>query len=405
MGHIVKPSDRGLANLESCPINDLEDDVNRLPEYDPETCTDGLINLSGAVNTLMGDFMATQMDDFAESYPLQNDLSTAVASFMNNYFEPAHPVQAEEVLVTNDVSSLIDLVAFNLCDPGEGILILVPTYAMFRTDLCARAGVELVKVSTADIPDQFSAAYSLQVVAKLEDSMAACRSRGVKVKAMLLCNPCNPCGRSYSSRTLLDFARFCGRHHLHLLSDEIYGMSSFESSDSALDTFSSVLAIPDDPAHGVFKENIHCMYGASKDFAAGGLRLGFLITRNDLLWKVCRRLCLFTWVTNFSTAFFTHFLSNEKAVEDYLALYRKRLRESYLGASAALRQSNIPFEPANSGMFFLIKLTKWLRYFDDFGAAGSRETKLCRYLAVTAGVYMSMGEVSPSLDNKCHPSR
>ncbi|KAK5111396.1 hypothetical protein LTR85_012170 [Meristemomyces frigidus] len=408
MAHIAKLSNRGLANLESSPVNGLEDDVHRLPSYDPEACPDGLIDLSGAVNTLMGDVVAKQMDDFAQNYSLHNatsygpvtgpkgsendELSRVVAGFVNRHFEPAHPVQTEEVIVTNGVSALIDLVAFNLCDVGEGVLVLVPTYSMFKTDLCARAGLEVVKVSTVDIPDQFSAQCSSQVVSKLEEAVGACRKQGIKAKAMLLCNPCNPCGRSYSKETLLALARFCGRHRLHLLSDEIYAMSSFDSPDSALDTFSSVLSIPDDPAYSVFGENIHCMYGASKDFAAGGLRLGFLITRSQLLWKTCRRLCLFTWVATFPTAFFTHFLSNDKAVEDYLALYRKRLRESYVGASAALRHYKIPFEPANSGMFFLIKLTQWLRYFD--GPKGeSRETELSRYLAFAARVFMSMGEV------------
>jgi aspartate/methionine/tyrosine aminotransferase len=188
-------------------------------------------------------------------------------------------------------------------------------------------------------------------------------------------------------------ARFCGRHRMHLLADEIYALSCFEPVELGLDMFASVLEIEEDPEHGVFKENIHAMYGASKDFAAGGIRLGFLITRSELLWKTCRRLALFTWVSSFSTDFFTHFLSDEKVVDDYVALYRKRLRSSYVSATKMLHSRGIPFEPANGGMFVFLKLTKWLVYFDGTNSKENRETQLCRYLAFEAGISLNMGQV------------
>jgi aspartate/methionine/tyrosine aminotransferase len=136
------------------------------------------------------------------------------------------------------------------------------------------------------------------------------------------------------------------------------------------------------------------MYGASKDFGGGGLRLGFLITRNALLWKTTRRLALFTWVTKFSAAFFARFLATEAAVDEYLRVYRARLRESYTSAARMLRKYNVPFDAANSGLFVFVKLTRWLVYFDGTDAEESRELKLCRFLIQSAGVFLSMGEVN-----------
>lgn len=73
MGHIIKPSRRGIANLESGAFIDLEDEITRqLPRYDPDTCPNGLIDLSGATNALMGDFMAEQAAEFAKSYALED---------------------------------------------------------------------------------------------------------------------------------------------------------------------------------------------------------------------------------------------------------------------------------------------------------------------------------------------
>lgn len=324
------------------------------------------------------------------------ELQIAVAGFINNHFQPSTPIGPECILTTNGVSSLAEqVVGFNLCDAGDGVMLMTPTYMMFPHNLCTRAGLELVTVPTddADDPDfdAFATGSAPKLVAKLEAAYVTAQQRRIRTRVLLLCNPCNPVGRSYSSATLLAIARFCGRHEIHMVADEIYAMSSFPSPDGDLDVFSSVLAIADDPSNKVYKENIHAMYGASKDWACGGLRLGFLITRNPLLWRTCRRLALSTWTTTFSTAFFTHLLSDAKAVDEYLDRYRLRLRESYLKISTLLRSNGIPFRPANSGLFVFIELTKWLVYFDK-ALVEEREAALCRYL-IEAGLFLSQGRV------------
>ncbi|KAL7798835.1 pyridoxal phosphate-dependent transferase [Trichoderma afarasin] len=379
MGNGSKPSKRALANLELESPADLEDKISHLPSYDLETCPDGLIDLSGATNMLVNDLMGEHMGKFVQDYPVENgvadgsltELSAAVAQFINRRFAPATAVQAGDILTTNGVSALIDMMSFNFCEPGEAVMVLTPTYLMFPHNLCARTGVQMIPAYLAS------------------------QRRGVNVRALLVCNPCNPTGRSYSKASLLEMARFCGRHKMHLLSDEIYAMSSFEPLEPGLDMFSSVLSIEDSPHDGVFKENIHCLYGASKDFAAGGIRLGFLVTRNELLWKTCRRLALFTWVSSYSTAFFTHFLSDAEAVDEYLALYQNRLRTSYIAASESFHKHGIPFQPANSGMFVFVELTEWLKYFDAPDVKG-QEVQLYRYLAFQAGVHLNMGQMSLS---------
>lgn len=42
-------------------------------------------------------------------------------------------------------------------------------------------------------------------------------------------NPHNPLGRPYPRETLLAYARFCEERDLHLVSDEIYGMSVYDN--------------------------------------------------------------------------------------------------------------------------------------------------------------------------------
>ncbi|KAJ5018449.1 WD repeat domain-containing protein 83 [Colletotrichum sp. SAR 10_99] len=400
--HAIKPSTRALANLESGAFIDLENEAGKLPQYDPEICPDGLIDLSGAINSLMNDVLEEEMTNFEKSYSLSEamkygdvmgpkGLSKAVSSFMNRHFSSARALSADDIIVTNGVSSLIDMMAFAMCNPGEGIMVITPTYMMFPHDVCARTGVSLINVDLDTIEDQFEAKDSAKVTKALGKAYSAAQKSRVTPKALLLCNPSNPCGRTYPRATLIEIARFCGQRKMHLLSDEIYAMSTFNPYDRAATPFTSVLSIPEDPENGVFTENIHCMYGASKDFGCGGLRLGFLVTRNELLWRSLRRLVLFTWVTSFSASFFMHFLQNEEAVDRYLSVYRERLGKQYDFTAKLLNKLRIPFGEADSGVFIFVKLTKWLDYFagdDD----NSREMKLCRHLLHEAGVFLSPGE-------------
>ncbi|KAI8239260.1 WD repeat domain-containing protein 83 [Colletotrichum sp. SAR 10_96] len=400
--HAIKPSTRALANLESGAFIDLENEAGKLPQYDPEICPDGLIDLSGAINSLMNDVLEEEMTNFEKSYSLSEamkygdvmgpkGLSKAVSSFMNRHFSSARALSADDIIVTNGVSSLIDMMAFAMCNPGEGIMVITPTYMMFPHDVCARTGVSLINVDLDTIEDQFEAKDSAKVTKALGKAYSAAQKSRVTPKALLLCNPSNPCGRTYPRATLIEIARFCGQRKMHLLSDEIYAMSTFNPYDRAATPFTSVLSIPEDPENGVFTENIHCMYGASKDFGCGGLRLGFLVTRNELLWRSLRRLVLFTWVTSFSASFFMHFLQNEEAVDRYLSVYRERLGKQYDFTAKLLNKLKIPFGEADSGVFIFVKLTKWLDYFagdDD----NSREMKLCRHLLHEAGVFLSPGE-------------
>ena len=46
---------------------------------------------------------------------------------------------------------------------------------------------------------------------------------------MLICNPTNPHGRTHSRQTLLDYCMFAEKHDLHLVSDEIYGLSVYDN--------------------------------------------------------------------------------------------------------------------------------------------------------------------------------
>jgi xeroderma pigmentosum group C-complementing protein len=68
-------------------------------------------------------------------------------------------------------------------------------------------------------------------------------------------------GKCYTREALEAILRFCNKHNIHLISDEIYAQSVYGMS-SAYTEFTSVLSID---MTGVINENlVHVMYGMSK---------------------------------------------------------------------------------------------------------------------------------------------
>ena len=95
-------------------------------------------------------------------------------------------------------------------------------------------------------------------------------------------NPTNVRTKKKSKDSIKTIARFCARHDLHLLSDEIYANTVFVNPVAPEATvFTSLLAMDLDDI--IDSNLVHVMYGASKDFCANGMRLGVLHSRSEEL--------------------------------------------------------------------------------------------------------------------------
>jgi aspartate/methionine/tyrosine aminotransferase len=149
---------------------------------------------------------------------------------------------------------------------------------MLDFDLCARNDIITVPVPCSSMEDRFSEVASPKLLSMLEKTVMAQLAKGVRCKVLFICNPANPQGRCYSAATLANLARFCRKHGMHLVADEVYSMSQYSSGPDSLDPFSSVLSIPEEKPGSL--SHVHCLYSLSKDFNMGGLRLGLLVTRN-----------------------------------------------------------------------------------------------------------------------------
>lgn len=64
----------------------------------------------------------------------------AMADHINRYFKPHTPIRGEQVTFSAGVTAINDMVAWNLTDPGDGILLGMPIYGDFKGDLTTKAG-------------------------------------------------------------------------------------------------------------------------------------------------------------------------------------------------------------------------------------------------------------------------
>lgn len=95
----------------------------------------------------------------------------------------------------------------------------------------------------------------------------------ITVKGVLLTNPGNPIGQRYPRSVIEACVKFCQERNIHFISDELYALSEYPSSDlqNAV-PFTSALQL-DTKAIGADLSRVHTVWSFSKDFGSSGLRM------------------------------------------------------------------------------------------------------------------------------------
>jgi 1-aminocyclopropane-1-carboxylate synthase len=135
--------------------------------------------------------------------------------------------------------------------------------------------------------------------------------------------------------------KFCSKHNIHLVSDEIYALTVFDTGNPDAKTFTSVLSI--DPTDIIDPALLHVEYGFSKDFGAPGLHLAALVTTNEEVQKVFTAIGLLQAPGGPSCHIGTLILEDEKFVEDLVALSRTKLAENYKAVTGILDEAGISY--------------------------------------------------------------
>uniref|UniRef100_A0AAY4B606 1-aminocyclopropane-1-carboxylate synthase-like protein 1 n=1 Tax=Denticeps clupeoides TaxID=299321 RepID=A0AAY4B606_9TELE len=324
-----------------------------------ENNPNGIINMGTSENKLCHDLLHKRLSqpDMVQIQPpmLQyadwkghRFLREEVARFLSHYCQSPSPLKADNVVVMNGCGSLFSAIAAALCDPEDAILIPTPFYGVITEDVGLYSSARLYHVHLSGEPP-----FHL-TVEKLEGALNRAKAEGVNVKAVILVNPHNPLGEIYSAEEMTSFLEFAKKHELHAIVDEIYMLSVFGERNS----FCSVLShdrLPD-------PQRTHVMWGLSKDFAMGGMRVGTLYSENRHLVEALDHLGYFHCVSGTTQHQVARLLQDRAWIDwEFLPENRRRLQEAHHYLTTELQGLGVPYLHRPVGFFVWADFSKYLR--------------------------------------------
>ncbi|KAF2648919.1 PLP-dependent transferase [Lophiostoma macrostomum CBS 122681] len=350
-------------------------------KYDPDNNPSGVVTqLTSAENHLVQQELTTFVNEVHTAGGSR--LPAALAVHLNEFWKPHTPLIGSDIRITSSATALHEILGFSLLNPGQGILTSRPYYGRFEIDFGFKAGVKIVPVNTAS-----EECFLPSVVNDFESALQESNANGIGIRAILITNPHNPLGRCYPKQTLIDLMKFCQKHQIHFLSDEIYSLTVFDSAEPNTYPFTSVLSI--EPV--IDPDLLHVIYGMAKDYGAPGFRIGALITRSKALHKAFTSIVRFHNPSGLSVAYATAMLEDRQWCRSFLELSRERIRDAYRYITTELNRIGLEYLPgSNAGLYVWVDMSRFLG--NNVGSSNERREQELSERALRHGILLQPGE-------------
>lgn len=424
---------RGLLALESPRVPYLEDFMYCLQNAcDPIRNPAGHIGLCVAENKLVLDVLAERLMQIGTATAAFSDSTVycynsflglpvardAVAYFLAKRFlfagepniEPETALQhvrPHHVAIGSGCAAVLHYLFFILGEAGECCLIPAPYYARFDSDMKSLAGI---------VPFGFQMANATLGPTEKDLNLAYIQamSKGLTPKFILLTNPNNPLGVIYKPQVLKDTIQWARKRNIHTIVDEIHALSAhtnnnarkrdgqphsmhpefhgsnsnnprIPTSDANSPGFQSIIKILDNN----LGNDVHMVWGLSKDFAASGLRVGVVYTQNELFMQalLASNISIFSCVSGPIQYVVSELLTDDTFIDHFLEESRDRLRNSYEMCVLKLEEMVLPFVPADAGLFVYVDFSSLLPH-----KTFAWERKLSELLFNYARIVLTPGE-------------
>jgi aminotransferase len=166
-----------------------------------------------------------------------------------------------EVLVTCGSTEAMISVMLTVFNPGDKVIIFSPYYTSYVADsILAQAEPIFVSLKTPDFKFDET---------DLEEAFKQ------KPKAIILCNPSNPCGKVFSREELLIIGSLAEKYNSYVITDEVYEHIVYKPFKQVY--FASL--------PGMFNRTISCS-SLSKTYSITGWRLGYVIAPKEIIENV-----------------------------------------------------------------------------------------------------------------------
>lgn len=367
-------SDRGLAASAKAVRVDMDLYFEAAADlYDAASNPDGKFPVNVAENRLTWDLLKAKIEDITRNFPVEDwvanytssvgALSTrqVFAGFLEKFLTKC-PIDPEHLCMGPGAAAVIEQTAWVLGNAGDVAVIPAPCYSVYTQDIGNRPGLERYDLITHQKSSELKGA-SLLNTGHLDNALKDIQSKGKNFRMLILTNPDNPTGVVYSREQLESIADWCIDHKIHLVVNEIYGLSLLNTAHPALKS--------DYPGEITIKsfaeiiwekksDYLHWWYALSKDFGVSGFRVGVLYTLNETLRKAYNNLNAPSLVSNYAQWIFEKLLADHDFVKSYIAANQYALTESYALAVTRLRMLNIPYSPARGSLFVWLDLSEFM---------------------------------------------
>lgn len=163
-----------------------------------------------------------------------------------------------EIVTTCGSTEAMMAAMMTVTDPGDRVVIFSPFYENYSADtiLCGAEPiyVPLVPPDFRFDPDVLEAAFRL------------------RPKALVLCNPSNPCGKVFTREELLTIASLAEKYDVYVITDEVY-----EHIVYAPCRHTYFASLP-----GMRERTVSCS-SLSKTYSVTGWRLGYIIAPPEII--------------------------------------------------------------------------------------------------------------------------
>ncbi|KAL1210200.1 Tyrosine aminotransferase [Cardamine amara subsp. amara] len=239
-----------LTTLNSCLNGDDSRPVVPLGHGDPSPfpsfCTD-----QAAVEAICDAVRSTKFNNYssASGVPVARK---AVAEYLSR--DLSYEISANDVHLTAGCFQAIEILITALATPGANILLPRPTYPMYDS----RASLSHLEVRYFDLLPEIGWDVDLDAVEALADD---------KTVALVLINPCNPCGNVFSRQHLQKIAETAYKLGILVVADEVYDHFTFGDDKPFVSMAEFAEIVP-----------VIVLGAISKRWFVPGWRLGWMVT-------------------------------------------------------------------------------------------------------------------------------
>ena len=261
-----------------------------------------------------------------------------------------------QVLVTCGGTEAMMSAMMALCDPGDRVLVFSPFYENYGADAIL-SGAEPIYIPL--VPPDYSFDPDL-----IEQGFR------VGAKAIVICNPSNPCGKVFTREELLLIGDLAKRYDAYIVTDEVYEHMVYAPS-----IHTPMAGLP-----GMAERTITCN-SLSKTFSITGWRLGYLIGPEKVV-EAARKVHDFLTVgapSPLQEAAVTGLGFGEEYYRSLNALYRQKRDYFLAGLDRLGLKHNIP----QGTYFVLVEISDFLR-LPQF--QGWSDLEFCEWMIREIGV-------------------